>query len=161
METKIWHLSEVPVLTGLPTSTSKAIKPELFRGKHEAQLGRAVGITQFGVNRVTLEPGSISSLRHWHEGEDEFVYVLSGELILIDNEGEHALAAGFCAGFPAGAANAHHLVNKSDSPATFMVVGTRKRGQETIHYPDDGIGPVTVTRNTQGERESPLGDRRK
>ena len=72
METKSKHLSQVPVLTGLPRSISNPVKPELFMGKHEAQLGKSVGITQFGVNHVTLEPGSISSLGHWHEGEDEF-----------------------------------------------------------------------------------------
>ena len=156
METKIRHLSEVPVLTGLP-ATPSSIKPELFSGKHEAQLGKAVGITQFGVNHLTLEPGSISSLRHWHEGEDEFVYVLSGELVLIDNNGEHALAAGCCAGFPADSGNAHQLTNRSNARATFIVVGTRKSGQETIHYPDDGIDQVTVVRDARGERVKPSG----
>jgi uncharacterized cupin superfamily protein len=111
-----------------------------------------VGLTQFGVNHLILEPGSFSSLRHWHEGEDEFVYILSGEITLIDNHGEHLLAAGDFAGFPAGVANAHHLANRSSGPATAMVVGTRKRGLETVHYPDDDIGAARVRRGPDGER---------
>jgi uncharacterized cupin superfamily protein len=78
MESRIRSLSDLPVTTGLPDSWSDRVKPELFTGKHEAHLARAVGITQFGVNHVTLEPGSISALRHWHEAEDEFVYVPIG-----------------------------------------------------------------------------------
>jgi uncharacterized cupin superfamily protein len=154
METSLRHISQVPAQVGLPASMSNPIKPELFAGKHEAQLAKIVGVTQFGVNHVKLEPGSISSLRHWHEGEDEFVYVLAGELTLIDGTGEHTLIAGSFAGFPAGRANAHHLKNKSNAPASFIVVGTRKRGEEIIHYPDDGIGPISVMRNESGERVS-------
>jgi uncharacterized cupin superfamily protein len=115
---------------------------ELFAGNHEARLGKSVGLTQFGVNHVTLDPGAISALRHWHEAEDEFIYVLAGELTLIDDNGEHQMGAGAFAGFPAGVANAHHLINKSNEPATFMVVGSRRPGEETIHYPDDDFGPI-------------------
>jgi uncharacterized cupin superfamily protein len=142
MESRIRKLSDVPVATGLPASWSDAVKAELFSGKHEARLGRAVDITQFGVNHVTLEPGSMSARRHWHEAEDEFVYVLSGTLTLIDENGEHTLEQGHFAGFPAGYANAHHLVNRSHADASFIVVGSRKPGEETIHYPDDAIGPI-------------------
>jgi uncharacterized cupin superfamily protein len=152
METKLRHISQVPVQAGLPSSVSYPVKPELFTGRLEAQLGKAVGIVQFGVNHVVLKPGSISSLRHWHEGEDEFVYVLSGDLILIDENGEHALTAGSIVGFRAGSANAHHLANKSQIPATFLAIGTRKVGQETIHYPDDAIGCVTTIRDANGKR---------
>jgi uncharacterized cupin superfamily protein len=152
METKLRHVSQVPVQIGLPSSIASPIKPELFAGKHEAQLGKAVGVVQFGVNHVVLEPGSFSSLRHWHEGEDEFVYVLSGELTLIDDNGEHALTAGSIAGFRAGCTNAHHLANKSQSSAVFLAIGTRKVGQETIHYPDDTIGCVTIHRDANGGR---------
>ena len=105
-------------------------------------MARAVDITQFGVNHVTLEPGSISALRHWHEAEDEFVYVLSGTLTLIDDNGEHTMEQGSFAGFPAGCANAHHLVNRSNASAIFIVVGSRKPGEERMHYPDDAIGPI-------------------
>jgi len=94
MESRIRRLSDVPVTTGLRGSSSGRVKPELFIGKHEAGLARAVDITLFGVNHVTLEPGSISALRHWHEAEDEFVYVLSGTLTLIDDNGEHTMEQG-------------------------------------------------------------------
>ncbi len=130
------------------------IKPEKFAGRSEAQLGKTAGLTQFGVNRVTLAPGAWSSLRHWHEGEDEGVLVLAGELVLIDNDGEHALKAGDFAGFPAGVANGHHLVNQSTAPATFLAVGSRKVGDETVHYPDEDLGPVTVRRDARGNRIS-------
>jgi len=155
METRIRRLSQVQVQTGVPAANKYPIKPELFAGKHEAQLGKVVGVTQFGVNHVKLEPGSASSLRHWHEGEDEFVFVLSGELTLIDENGEHAMTEGSFVGFPAGGPNAHHLANKSRADAVFIVVGTRKVGDETIHYPDDGIGPVTIRRDAKGDRLVP------
>ena len=152
MDTKLGHLRSVVVQTGLPAGIANAIKPELFAGKHEAQLGRIVALTQFGVNHVRLDPGSISALRHWHEGEDEFVYVLAGDLTLVDENGEHPMVAGSFAGFPAGVANAHHLVNKSDAPATFIVIGTRKRGEEIVHYPDDPLGSISVLRDESGSR---------
>ena len=123
METKLLHVSQAPMSTGLPKDLANPIKPELFVGTHEGRLGKLVGMTQFGVNLVTLDPGSQSALRHWHDGEDEFVYVLSGTLTLIDDNGEHALEGGSFAGFPAGSSNAHHLVNKSQAPATYLAIG--------------------------------------
>ena len=149
MDTWIGRLSETPVSSGAPGWATKA---ELFAGRHEAQLGKPVGLSQFGVNHVVLEPGAFSSLRHWHEGEDEFAYVLWGELTLVDETGEHLLAAGDFAGFPAGVANGHHLANRSSAPAAFLMVGSRKRGAETIHYPDDALGVVTVKRDENGDR---------
>ncbi|HEY1708820.1 MAG TPA: cupin domain-containing protein [Rhizomicrobium sp.] len=151
MKTQLQHLSDVPVATGLPKAVRNPIKPQWFAGKHEAQLGRVVGMTQFGVNRVTLDPGAYSALRHWHEGEDEFVFVLSGTLVLIDENGEHVLREGSIAGFPAGEANGHHLANRSEAPASFLVVGTRKVGRETVHYPYDGF-TRTVERDAAGNR---------
>jgi len=139
METKLRHVSQIPVRTGLPESWENPIKPELFAGKHEARLAKAVTLTRFGVNLVTLDPGSMSSLRHWHEVEDEFVYVLAGEVMLIDDNGEHAMSPGSFAGFPAGRANAHHLVNRSTLPAAILVVGSRGHGREATHYPDDAL----------------------
>jgi uncharacterized cupin superfamily protein len=140
METNLGHISWASTATGVPPASPKC---ELFAGKHERQLASLVGLTQFGVNLVTLEPGSHSALRHWHEAEDEFVYVMDGELTLVDENGEHRLHAGAFAGFPAGIANAHHLINKSASNASFLVVGSRRSGEETIHYPDDGIATET------------------
>ncbi len=142
METRLLRVRDVPISTGLPKDWVDPIKPELFAGKHEGRLGKLVGMTQFGVNQVTLDPGSISSLRHWHEAEDEFVYVLAGKLLLMDENGAHELEAGSFVGFPAGEPNAHHLLNASDAPAVFLAVGSRLPGAETIHYPDDRAGPI-------------------
>ena len=129
------------------------IHPEWFEGKSEQRLARVLGVTQFGVNYLTLQPGAYSALRHWHEQEDEFVFVLEGELTLIDENGDHLLSAGMYAAFPAGEANAHHLCNRSASPASFLAIGTRHRGAENIHYPDDGLtfdGPLM--RDEKGDR---------
>ena len=116
-------------------------------------MGKAVGLTQFGVNHLTLAPGAASSRRHWHEEEDEFVYVLSGTVVLIDDNGAHELSVGAFAGFPAGAANAHRLVNRSDAPAELIVAGSRKVGEERIHYPDEpDPGPSVIVRDTRGNR---------
>jgi uncharacterized cupin superfamily protein len=89
------------------------------------QLGLAAGLTQFGVNVVRLEPGAWSSQRHWHEKEDEFVYVLEGEIALVEDDGVTILGAGDSAGFKAGVRNGHHLVNRSARAAVFLVVGSR------------------------------------
>jgi mannose-6-phosphate isomerase-like protein (cupin superfamily) len=83
------------------------------------------GLTQYGVNLTTLAPGSWSSHRHWHENEDEFVFVVEGEITLIDNAGEHLLKPGMCAGFKAGVANGHHLVNKTKAPVIYLEIGTQ------------------------------------
>lgn len=95
------------------------------RERRWLRLGDAAGLTQFGVSLVTLEPGSWSSQRHWHEKEDEFVYVLEGELVLVMDEGEEVVRAGDCAGFRAGVRNGHVFQNRSDRPARLLVVGTR------------------------------------
>jgi uncharacterized cupin superfamily protein len=99
------------------------------------RLGDAGGLNDFGVNMLTLLPGVWSSQRHWHSGEDEFVYVLSGEVILVDDQGEHVLCAGDCAAFPKGEKNGHHLINRSDKPATCLEVGTRST-HDFCDYPD-------------------------
>lgn len=110
---------------------------------HEKVLGRArwaglgdvFGLNQFGVNMVTLEPGAWSSQRHWHAEEDEFVYVLEGELVLGDDDGDHIITAGMCAGFKANNGNGHHLKNLSDKPAVYLEVGSRK-AQDHVTYSD-------------------------
>lgn len=152
VETRLSRVADVPATIGIPKSWGDPIKAELFAGRREALLSKNVGVTQFGVNHITLKPGSIAALRHWHEGEDEFVYVLSGELTLIDDNGEHVLHEGSFAGFPAGVPNAHHLKNLSAADASYIVVGARKVGREVIHYPDDPLGPITVVRDAQGQR---------
>jgi uncharacterized cupin superfamily protein len=113
--------------------------PEPFRhivaGRSFQRLGNAAGLTQYGVNLVTIAPGGASSARHWHENEDEFVYMVDGELVLIENEGETIMKAGDAAGFKAGVANGHQFVNRSGRDARFLVVGTRAPS-ERGHYPD-------------------------
>lgn len=94
-------------------------------GRVRQRLGDAGGLTQFGVNLLQLPPGAWSSQRHWHSGEDEFVYVVSGEVTLATDEGEQVLQPGDCAAFPKGEANGHHLINKSDTVAVCLEVGTR------------------------------------
>ena len=89
------------------------------------RLGVAAGLTRLGVNLVRLAPGAWSSQRHWHTHEDEFVYVLAGELVLVTDEGEEVLVAGDSAGFPAGVRNGHCLQNRSTQDATFLVAGNR------------------------------------
>lgn len=113
--------------------------PEPFRqaimGRSRQRLGNAVGLTQFGVNLTTLKPGAASSQRHWHAREDELIYMLSGEVVLCEDGGETVLRAGDAAGFRAGVANGHCLVNRSDRDAVFLEVGTRSPREE-VDYPD-------------------------
>ncbi len=113
--------------------------PEPFKADNSRRwfrrLGDHVGLTNFGVNLVRVVPGAQSSARHAHSKQDEFVMVLSGELVLETNEGRQTLGPGMCAGFPAGGGNAHRLLNLSDRDATFLVVGDRTAGDVAI-YPD-------------------------
>src|SRR5205085_10532375 len=104
-------------------------------------LGDVFGLSQFGVNLTELPPGAWLSHRHWHEREDEFVYVLTGEVVLIDDHGEHVLKAGMCAGFKAGVANGHHLINRSDRPAHILEIGSRAP-DEHAHYSEANLDAV-------------------
>ncbi len=97
------------------------------------RLGDAGGLTDFGVNLLTLPPGSWSSQRHWHSDEDEFVYVLEGELTLVEDGSECVLRAGDCAAFPKGSGNGHHLVNRSAINALCLEVGSRHRHDRTTY----------------------------
>ncbi|MCW1918475.1 cupin domain-containing protein [Rhodobacter sp. KR11] len=125
-------LAQVPVKTG-------SIYPEpyaaMMAGRSSLRLGQAGGLTQFGVNLVTLDPGALSSLRHWHLNEDEFVMVTEGTCILITDAGETEMRPGDCAAFPAGRPDGHHFINRTDAPARFLVVGT-KAPSETATYSD-------------------------
>jgi len=100
------------------------------------KLGDAAGLTQFGVNLTALPPGCASSMRHWHVHEDEFVYVVEGELTLVTDAGEQLLRAGMCAGFPAGKRDGHHLINRTQRDATFIEIGTRRPGGDEGEYSD-------------------------
>lgn len=116
------HREAAPSLTG---SRYPAPYDEPCRGRTYQFLGDAAGLTQFGVHFVTLAPGAWSSQRHWHHLEDEFAYVLEGEVVLIEDEGETLLGAGDCAAWKAGVQNGHHLVNRSAHEARLLVVGSR------------------------------------
>lgn len=124
---------------GLPAREG-SIYPEPFaaacRGKRRIALGGPGGLTQYGVNLVTLAPGAWSSQRHWHSHEDEFVWVVSGELVLVSDAGEAALGPGAAAAFPAGAEDGHHLVNRSGSDAVYLEIGSRRGAEDSCHYPD-------------------------
>ena len=125
-------LARVPVKTG-------SIYPEpyasMMKGRSSLRLGDAGGLTQFGVNLVTLEPGALSSLRHWHLNEDEFVMVTEGECTLVQDAGETVMRPGDCAAFPAGSTDGHHFINRTDRVARFLVVGTRAP-REVVTYSD-------------------------
>jgi len=99
-------------------------------------LGDAGGLSDFGVNLTRLPPGCWSSQRHWHTAEDEFVFVISGELTLISDDGEETLAAGDCAAFPKNVANGHHLINRGNATATYLEIGTRRPMEDVCEYPD-------------------------
>lgn len=100
------------------------------------RLGDAGGLTQFGVNLLTLQPGTWSAQRHWHDVEDEFVFIVSGEVVMITDAGEEILKAGDCAAFPKGDANGHHLINRSEAPATILEIGTRTpNAADVVEYP--------------------------
>ncbi len=104
-------------------------------GREKRRLGDAVGLTQFGVNLVRMPPGVASAQRHWHTHEDEFIYVLEGELVLVTDAGEQVLGPGMIAGFPAGVEDGHHLVNRSGADALYMEVGSRD-ARDDVDYPD-------------------------
>jgi len=124
---------------GKLASRSSTAYPDQFKpvvaGREKTALGNAAGLTQFGVNLTRLKPGAASALRHWHENEDEFVYVLEGELVLVEDEGETVLGPGDCAGFKANIPNGHHLINRTNRDALILEVGTRSP-HERAHYPD-------------------------
>jgi uncharacterized cupin superfamily protein len=111
------------------------------------RLGDAAGLTQFGVNLLRLAPGTWSSQRHFHAREDEFVWVVRGEVVLVTDAGEQVLRAGDCAGFKAGGGEGHHVQNRSGEEAVLLEVGTRS-GEDCVVYPDidllvTGDGPYT------------------
>jgi len=107
-------------------------------GRAKRALGDALGLTTFGVNLTRLEPGAASALRHWHKRQDEFVYVLEGELTLVTDAGEQVLGPGACAGFPGGVPDGHHLVNRTRAPALYLEVGDRLPG-DAAEYPDHDL----------------------
>lgn len=106
-------------------------------GRHKRPLGELFGLKNFGVNLTSLDPGAISALQHRHSRQDEFIYVLEGDVVLVSGTNEWALSAGMCAGFSAGG-DSHHLENRSDQPALYLEVGDRTEGDE-VTYPFDDL----------------------
>ena len=108
---------------------------KMVEGRSRKRLARTAGLTQFGVNICTLKPGAASSQRHWHENEDELVFVLEGEVVLCEDGGETVLKPGDAAAWKAGVANGHCLINRSNRDAVFIEIGTRAK-IERAHYSD-------------------------
>jgi uncharacterized cupin superfamily protein len=119
-----------------------------FAGRSRQRLGEAAGLTQFGVNICRLKPGAASSLRHWHREEDELIFVLEGEVTLVEDEGETVLRPGDAAGFKANVANGHCLVNRSNSDTVFLEIGTRAPAERATYADVDLI----LERDASGRR---------
>ena len=107
--------------TGYPPPFNKDVAGRWYR-----RLAPATGLTDFAASHVTLKPGAWSSQRHWHDGEDEFLVMLSGEAVLVEDDGRSILRAGDIAAWPKGTGNGHHLINETESDCTFVVVGGGK-----------------------------------
>jgi len=137
--------------------------PEPYRSRvlprEKRALGDACGITRFGVNHTTLPPGKESSMRHWHTHEEEFIFVLSGEVVLRTDAGEQVLKAGMCAGFPVpdkGSGDGHQLVNRSSEPAVYLEISNRDPADRAF-YPDvdlqfNGTGAAVMFTRKDGSR---------
>ena len=121
--------------------------PEPFAGRvagrEKRALGDAFGLTNFGVNLTRLKPQAVSALRHAHQRQDEFVYVLEGHPTLVTDEGRTQLAPGMCAGFKCANGNAHHLINETDDDVWYLEIGDRTPGEQAT-YPDDDIAAVQI-----------------
>ncbi len=147
MSNRLWSPAMDPASIAPRTGTSypKEHREQVERRSKRA-LGDALGLAHYGVNLVELEPGAWSSQRHWHSAEDEFMFVVSGELTLITDAGRQVLGAGMVAGFPAGTADGHHLVNDSEQTAVYLEVGDRSDDDE-VRYPDIDM---VLTRHSEG-----------
>lgn len=117
--------------TGYPDEFAAPCKP-----RRRWRLGDAAGLDQFGVNLLRLPAGAWSSQRHWHSAEDEFVWVVEGEVVLVEEDGETVLVVGDCAGFKAGVPNGHRIENRSDREAVLLEVGSRRPAEDACDYPD-------------------------
>ncbi|MGH6768902.1 MAG: cupin domain-containing protein [Xanthobacteraceae bacterium] len=125
-------VANIPVETG--TNYPEQFQ-QVVAGRRRKRLGNAVGLDQFGVNLTRIKPGTSSALRHWHAVEDELVYILEGEVVLVEDGGETVLRPGDAAGFKANSGNGHHLVNRSDRDAVYLEIGSRAMHDKVV-YPD-------------------------
>jgi len=134
---------KIDTFTGYPEPYRQAVA-----GRQRKRLGNAVGLSQFGVNLTTLKPGAWSSQRHWHECEDELVYVLEGEVVLCEDDGETVLRPGDAAGWKANSPNGHCLINRSNRDAVFLEIGTRAPRERATYSDID----MLAERDTSGQR---------
>lgn len=133
---------------------SESILPEPYRSRvlprHKRPLGDALGLTRIGINLSVLLPGRESSMRHWHTQEDEFVYVLEGEVVLRSAAGEQRLGAGMCAGFPAGSQDGHQLINRSERPALYLEISNRN-AEDAVYYSDPEVDLIWNPPHARGQ----------
>jgi uncharacterized cupin superfamily protein len=129
----------------VPPRAAVSFYPEPFKsrvaGRSKRQLGEFFGLKNFGVNLTALAPNALSSIRHAHTKQDEFIYVVQGRPTLYTNDGKTQLAPGMCVGFPAGTGNAHHLRNETGEEVYYLEIGDRPPGDE-VEYPDDDLRVV-------------------
>ncbi|HVH83449.1 MAG TPA: cupin domain-containing protein [Steroidobacteraceae bacterium] len=132
---------------------SRSNYPEPYRSRvlprARRRLGDVFGLTRIGINQTTLSPGKESSMRHWHTHEDEFLYVLEGEAVLRTDAGEQLLTAGMCVGFPAGVANGHQLINRSDRPVVYLEISNRDP-EDSAYYADPDVDMVWSAPQARG-----------
>jgi uncharacterized cupin superfamily protein len=134
--------------------------PEPYRSRvlprEKRQLGNALGLTKIGINHTVLPPGKESSMRHWHTHEEEFIYVLSGEVVLCTDAGEQTLTAGTCAGFPLGTKDGHQLVNRSAAPAVYLEISNRDDNDRAFYSDVDlqfnGVNAEVIFTRKDGSR---------
>jgi uncharacterized cupin superfamily protein len=138
-------ISEVPVYSG---SIYPAEFQESVAGRERQRIGDAGGLTQFGVNVTRLPPGVASSLRHWHEVEDEMIFMLLGEVVLVEDGGETPLRAGDAAAWKANSGNGHQLINRAERDALFLEIGTRSEKERTVYVDVD----LVQERDANGRR---------
>jgi uncharacterized cupin superfamily protein len=135
---------EPRIATSYPEPWRSLVMP-----REKRRIGDALGLTRIGINRTTLPPGKVSSMRHWHTHEDEFVFVLEGEVVLCTDSGEQVLRAGECAGFPAGSKDGHQLANRSSQPAVYLEVSNRDP-EDTAYYSDPNVDMVWSPAHARG-----------
>lgn len=135
-------------------AVSRTSYPEPYRTRvmprEKRQLGEALGLKKIGINRTTLPPGKESSMRHWHTHEEEFIFVLEGEVVLRTDAGEQVLTAGCCAGFPAGGTDGHQLINRGSKPAVYLEVSNRD-GEDTVYYSDEDVDLIANPPHARGK----------
>jgi uncharacterized cupin superfamily protein len=133
---------------------SRSGYPEPYRTRvmprEKRRLGDYLGLKKIGINRTTLPPGKESSMRHWHTHEEEFIFVLEGEVVLRTGGGEQVLMAGSCAGFPAGVDDGHQLINRSDRPAVYLEISNRD-AEDTVYYSDPDVDMMFSPSNARGK----------